>query len=214
MTLASAKSAGAHADMRQLRHHTKNALQSILAQLSTGLGVTDASRRVAKELERRIILTSQISDALFGFTRMPGPFPERLRALAQGVIELMGEGDQYLTLDCRVEGPVPARIQEAVLRVAHEFVGNAVKHGMCMRLIGRITVMVTSQAGGTLLQVSDDGWGCGRRPCLGEGMKVASALADAVGGQITLERCADRTVAQLLVPPTRQGLPGGRRHDA
>ncbi len=203
MILVPAQSAGTHAELRQLRHRTKNALASILAQLSSGLSVSDASRRVATELERRIMLTSQIADALFGLTRMPGPFPERLRALSEGVIDLIGEGDQHLTLECRVDGTVPAQVEETVLRVAHEFVGNAVKHGMCMRLIGRIAVTVMAQGGGTVLEVSDDGWGCGRRPSFGEGMRVSSAVAEAAGGRIALTRCGERTVAQLILPPVR-----------
>ncbi len=191
------------ADFRQLRHQTKNALAQILAQVSTGLSRTNRSEAVAAEIERRIMLTAQIADALFGLTRAPGPFEERLLALSSGVIELVGESDQYLTLTCAVHGEVPAMLQQTVLRVAHEFVGNAVKHGMPMRLIGRIEVEVRAGADGTVLEVIDDGWGCCCRPSLGEGMGVASALAEAKGGRIGLERVRDRTVARLELPVVR-----------
>ena len=60
-------------DMRQLRHHTKNALARILAQVSSQLSNSSASRRVANDVERRVLLTASISDALFGLTRTPGP---------------------------------------------------------------------------------------------------------------------------------------------
>lgn len=191
------------ADFRQLRHHTKNALARILAQVSTGLSRNERSRAVAADVERRIMLTAQIADALFGFTRAPGPFAQRLAGLCSAVIELIGEGDQYLTLTCNVHGEVPAQQQETVLRVAHEFVSNAVKHGMPMRLIGRIEVVVAADAEATVLEVIDDGWGCGCRPVRGEGMGVANALAAAMGGAISLERRRDRTVARLELPAGR-----------
>lgn len=191
------------ADFRQLRHHTKNALAQILAQVSSGLSKTTRSGAVAADIERRIMLTAQIADALFGFTKAPGPFEQRLTSLCNGVVELIGESDQYLTLTCAVRGEVPAPLQETVLRIAHEFVGNAVKHGMPMRLIGRIAVEVTVDVSGTVLEVIDDGWGCCCRPPLGEGMGVANALAEAKGGRISLERRRDRTVARLELPVVR-----------
>ncbi len=193
----------AQADFRQLRHHTKNALAQIMAQVTTGLSHSARSEAVAADIERRIMLTAQIADALFGFTKAPGPFEQRLSTLCEGVVALIGEGDQYLTLTCTVQGDVPVTLQETVLRIAHEFVGNAVKHGMPMRLIGRIAVEVVVDAGVTVLEVIDDGWGCCCRPPLGEGMGVAGALAAAKGGRIDLERRRDRTVARLELPVVR-----------
>lgn len=187
-------------DLRQLRHHTNNALARILAQISSGLGVGDAQRRVAADLERRILLTANISDALFGLTRDPGPFDQRLQALCLGVIDLIGEPDQYVTLYCEVDGDVPLLHRETVLRIAHEFVGNAVKHGMHMRLIGRISTVVHTDAQATTLEVSDDGWGCGRLFALGEGLRVAAVLAESLDGRVSLERCQERTVARLVLP--------------
>lgn len=119
---------------------------------------------------------------------------------------MASEADQHLTVCCGVEGEVPPAHAEAVLRIAHELVGNAVKHGMHMRLIGTIDVVVKAAAGGTTLEVTDDGWGCGRVPMLGEGMRVANALAEACGGRVALERNGERTVGRLII--------GEPRHDA
>ena len=188
------------AEFRQLRHQTKNALARIIAQVSSSLGANDAGRRVARDVERRILLTAQISDALFGLTRAPSRFEERLRALCESVVDLAADCDQHLTLRCTVAGAVPAECQDVMLRVAHELVGNAVKHGMHVRLIGRIDVRVGVDADGVRLEVADDGWGCGRDPADGEGLKLVSLLAGECGGRVTLERVGERTVATLCLP--------------
>ena len=186
-------------DFRQLRHQTKNALARILAQVSTGLSSPDACRRTAADVERRILLTAQISDALFGLTREPGPFADRLESLCDGVIGLASENDQYITFICSVSAEPEKRYAETVLRIAHELVSNAVKHGMHMRLLGRIEVIVRNGSAGLELEVSDDGWGCGRAPAQGEGLSVARVLAESCGGAVSLERVGERTFARLVV---------------
>jgi two-component sensor histidine kinase len=189
-------------DFRQLRHQTKNALARILAQVSTGLASPDACRRTAADVERRILLTAQISDALFGLTREPGPFGFRLENLCDGVIGLASESDQYISFICSVSAEPPPHQAEIVLRIAHELIGNAVKHGMHMRLLGRIDVVVQDSAAGLMLEVSDDGWGCGRAPAQGEGLSVARVLAENCGGTVSLERHGDRTIARLIIART------------
>lgn len=128
------------ADFRQLRHQTKNALTRILAQVSACLPAQGPAQRVAADLERRILLTAEISDALFGLTRAPAKLEQRLFSLCSSVIELYADPDQELTLRCSVQHTVRPALDTVILRVAHELVGNAVKHGMHMRLLGRIEV--------------------------------------------------------------------------
>ncbi|MGI4793217.1 MAG: ATP-binding protein [Janthinobacterium lividum] len=184
-------------DFRQLRHQTKNALTSILAQVSAGMTSPEACRRTAADVERRILLTAQISDALFGLTRAPGPFAQRLGSLCDGVVGLASETDQYVTVSCCVSAEPPVAMAETVLRVAHEFVANAVKHGMHMRLLGRIEVSIATMDAGLVLTVVDDGWGCGMTPSAGEGLSVAHALATAIGGEVSLRRVGDRTISEM-----------------
>ncbi len=186
-------------DFRQLRHQTKNALARILAQVSTGLTSPDACRRTAADVERRILLTAQISDALFGLTREPGPFVDRLENLCDAVVGLASESDQYITVTCSVVAEPAPQHAETVLRVVHELVGNAVKHGMHMRLLGRIEVTAQHGATGLEIEVSDDGWGCGGAPAHGEGLSVATVLAEGCGGVISLKRAGDRTVARMVI---------------
>ena len=187
-------------DFRQLRHQTRNALAGILGQLTTGLSGHDPSRRVAAELERRVLLTVRIADCLFGLTEAPGRFEDRLSNLCASVLDLAGQPDQYLTLSCQADGEVPLQHQETVLRVAHELVGNAVKHGMHMRLLGRIDVRVAAGRTSTELDVTDDGWGCGSGPVCGEGTRIARLLAVEHCGTFGLRRDGPLTRATLCLP--------------
>jgi hypothetical protein len=64
--------AGDDIDLRQLRHHTKNTLQRILGLIAQAPGLCDtpAGEKIAQELEYRIALSANISNALFGLTNM------------------------------------------------------------------------------------------------------------------------------------------------
>ena len=125
---------------RQLRHHVKNALQCIISIVETSpdLKSTIQGTRLAREVARRICLAAEMSDAVFGLTRAPGPFEVRLRDLSKGMVELLSDPDQII--DIEIEEPVvcPAEQYDLVLRVAQELVGNAVKHGFHARLLGKL----------------------------------------------------------------------------
>jgi len=188
-------------DIRQLRHHTKNALQRIMAMIAQAPGLHDnpAAELVAQELERRICLSADLSDALFGLTRAPGPMSERLQGLSDAVIEMMRDPDQRIYLDVTAQGICPPALREAALRVAHELVGNAVKHGMRGRASGRITLRLDSTHRRTRLWVIDDGWGIPGRLRNGEGLSLALGLAEQHDGTLRLwNDCG--TVAVLDLP--------------
>ena len=172
--------------LRQLRHLTANALQQLLNEVAQQgeLRSTRAGRRLCEDIERRILLSAAIANALFGMTREPGPFPVRLRGLGEVVVGLLGDPDQVLSVDVALEGRCPAVLEEVVLRVAHELLGNAVKHGMYMRLVGRIRVDVASGPRGTWLVVADDGWGGCQRPGHGQGLGLVRALIAPFGGTL------------------------------
>ncbi len=193
-------------EMRELRHHTKNALQGMLIQLhdQADAARNAAARHAIEELERRIMLSVAISDALFGMTREPPPITERLRALCDGMVGLLATQEQQIALDIRVEGVCPPALEMPVLRIAHEFVGNAVKHGMRLRLIGRIGVTVQEDGRGRVaLTVTDDGWGpCRGRAMVGQGLGLARELAAAHGGEAVIIRDA-LTVARATLQVQR-----------
>jgi len=189
-------------DLRQLRHHTKNALQRILGLIAQAPGLHDTPQgeRIALELEQRIQLSATISNALFGLTRSPGPMTERLRSLGNSVADLLRDPAQVIRVEVSVRGQCPAGLRETVLRVAHELVGNAVKHGMRGRDEGRIVLRLESgQPGRTRLTVTDDGRGFSGCHRGGEGLSLARSLAEQCRGSLRIT-CGEGTVAVLELP--------------
>jgi two-component sensor histidine kinase len=189
-------------DLRQLRHHTKNALQRIMGLVAqaSDLLQTPQGVHIARQLERRIQLSAAISDALFGLTRAPAAMTDRLRSLCSNIVELLAEPTQIIQVGVLVRGECPAVFRDVVVRVAHELVGNAVKHGMRRRARGRITVRLHSDTDGrTRLSVTDDGNGFHGKPQFGEGLSVARSLAQPYDGRLSL-RSDGQTVATLDLP--------------
>lgn len=191
--------------MRLLRHHTKNALQRIIAQVSgTDLRATPAGAALADEIERRIRLSARVSDTLFGLTETPGPLADRLRTLTQSVVALIADPVQTIRTDVHLLGGCPPALESFVLQITHEFVTNAVKHGMHMRLTGEIDVTVEGKRPGMpytglTLVVRDDGWGA-EQAGFGDGLSVLQLMADRHGGTVSLARDAGWTVARLRLP--------------
>jgi two-component sensor histidine kinase len=189
-------------DLRQLRHHTKNTLQRILALIASAPGLRDTPQGelIAEELEHRIGLSAAISDALFGLTDAPGSMAERLRQLAGAVVDMMRDADQVIRVGVSIRGCCPVHARDAVLRSAHELIANAVKHGMKGRSSGRINVRLVTDEDGTTLTVLDNGWGFSGTPRAGEGLALARGFAARHGGSLVMDG-EDGTLATLLSPP-------------
>lgn len=188
-------------EFRQLRHQTKNALQRIMIQVLEAPGLRESrdGRRLADDVARRIELAAAISDALFGFTGSLEPLPARLRSLAESVIALYADATQIIRLEMEVADVCPRGREDAVLRIAHELVGNAVKHGMHMRLLGRITVRLAREAGMAVLSVANDGWRMEEPACFGEGLALVEELAHAEGGTVRI-RTRPQTLIEVRLP--------------
>lgn len=193
--------AGQEIDLRQLRHHTKNTLQRILALIADAPGLCDTptGKKILQELEYRISLSADISDALFGLTGAPGSMAERLRQLAGAVVEMMRDADQVIRIGVSVRGSCPVKLREAVLRTAHELIGNSVKHGMKGRPSGRIAVRLVTDHHRTTLTILDNGWGFSGIPRSGEGLALARGFAARHGGSLELDG-VDGTVATMGLP--------------
>ena len=196
-------------EFRQLRHQTKNALQRIMIQVLEAPGLRESrdGRRLANDVARRIELAAAISDALFGFTGSLEPLPARLRSLAESVIALYADATQIIRLEMAVADFCPpgrstgrpTGSEDAILRIAHELVGNAVKHGMHMRLLGRITVRLAGEAGMAVLSVANDGWPMEEPACLGDGLALVEELACAEGGTVRI-RTRPQTLIEVRLP--------------
>jgi two-component sensor histidine kinase len=199
-------------DFRQLRHHTKNVLQQMMLQIADaqGLRTTVCSSWLLADLQRRIRLSTEISDALFGLTRSPVAMSERLRTLTESMIRMLADGTQMIRPEVTIAGECPEPLRQPVLRVAHEFVGNAIRHGMRARVTGTIVVHLrTDIDGSTTLVVTDDGWGFDSSQDASDGLKIASDLAASAGGTVSLLR-THVTVASLELPAPPRAKRGHR----
>jgi two-component sensor histidine kinase len=187
--------------VRQLRHHTRNALQRVLIEIHDHAAGKNGSRDrgFLERLEERIIRSVEISDALFSVTREPDPFPDRLAALCRGMVALLGDPEQQLQFDMSICGTCPPELETPVLRAAREFLGNAIKHGMHVRLVGRISVSLTCRTDIVELVVADDGWGLAKEQSAGQGLAIARNLARQFGGTLEIERRDGKTVAIIVL---------------
>lgn len=186
---------------RLLRHHTNNALQQIIVQCEqAALRRTVAGAALADDVQSRIALAARISDALFGLTPELAPVENRLHSLVDATIGLLSDGTQTIRSEIEVIGRCPEPLIPVVLQVVHEMVGNAVLHGMHMRLLGKIIVSLRISADKALnLQVCDDGWGPGTAEA-GEGRSIIARLVRLRGGSVSLERKAGWTLAMMSIP--------------
>jgi two-component sensor histidine kinase len=202
--------------LRQLRHHTKNTLQRILIEIHDFAARTDAlpDRRLLERLENRIRLSVEISDALFGVTREPAAFPERFHSLCRDLLSLFADATQHLRLDISITGICPPELEMAALCATNELVGNAVKHGMHMRLIGQISVLLTCCSESAELVVSDDGWGPVAVPKAQQGLRIARDLAEQFYGTLSVRRRDDNTVATITLRTPQPERAGDTFHAA
>ena len=194
--------------MRQLRHHTKNALQAMIAQIDQvpALQDTEAGRRLARELQNRILLSAKVSDALFGFTEAPPALEARLRSLCESLVRLFGRPGQDIGAEVTVLGSCPAGLHEAILRSVHEMVVNAVRHGLQARTEGCIRVRLETVGPATSLCVQDNGQGFERTPPDdggdedGQGLEIIRELIAEHAGRLRLQREADATIVTIEFP--------------
>ena len=206
-TVVASRGASEEEQFRQLRHLTKNTLQRVMAIIACApeLNGSDGAA-MSERLQQRIMTSARLSDALFGLTREPGSLHDRLLGLSDGLLDLLAEDGASIRISVTVHCSLSVEQDDLVVRLAHELVGNAVKHGMYQRLAGTIDLDVHEEAGRLVLAVSDDGWGC--LPTVqtrGEGLSIVGLLLRRVGGAYALRREHGRTLATVEIPssPTR-----------
>ena len=188
--------------LRQVRHLTKNTLQCMMAILSSApeLNGCEAAQALRERLQDRILASARLSDALFGLTREPGTLRERLLALSENLVVLLAGDRVTIEVAVTVQG-TPSRGHDTLLvRIAHELIGNAVRHGLHERTSGTIALDVREAAGGIVLVVADDGWGLPPGGLqAGEGLSIVGVLLLGGGGRtgatVELPNCGARMVA-------------------
>lgn len=199
-------------DFCQLRHHTNNALQRLLADIAAAsdLQCSENGRTLLGLLEERILISAAISDALFGFTRAPPPLTARLQGLCASLIKLHGDPRQAIQTEVVVAQPCRAALEQmpalaqAMLRMTRELLENALKHGMHARVQGQLVITVASSPGAFSLSVADDGWGpdgaATEGPTHRHGLDLVRDLAAPFGGTLSLHRNDGWTVTRVLFP--------------
>lgn len=199
-------------DFRQLRHHTNNALQRLLADIAAAsdLQRSEDGRTLLGRLEERILISAAISDALFGFTRAPPPLAERLQELSASLVKLHGNPRQAIEADVVVAEPCRAALKQhpalaqPMLRVTRELLENALKHGMHARAQGRVVITVVSGPAAFSLSVADDGWGLDAAGTEGRtrrrGLELVRDLAAPFGGTLSLHRHDGWTITRVSFP--------------
>lgn len=188
-----------------LRHHARDTLQRVLSDIHDHASTTYTSRerRLLDELADRVRLSLEISDTLFGITSEPAPFTKRFRNLCHGVLSLFADQAQQLRLNISLDGLCPRGLEMPALRAAHEFVGNAVRHGMHMRLMGQISVSLTGGSDWVELVVADDGWGAAAAPETIRGLGLPCDLAEQFCGTVSVHRRNDATIATIILRTPR-----------
>lgn len=188
---------------RQFRHHWKNVLQRMIAEISDDLGLQSPtrSRKATAQMVSRLCRAADVSDRLFGSQLAAMPLAERLRTLGESLIAALGWPGQKITLEVSVEADCPCALHEIVSRVAHEMITNSVRHGMVSRPDGRIEIVITeSPEGDTVLTVRDNGWGLLPQAIEGEGSNLIRELSAPYGGRFMLSRCDGWTESALILP--------------
>jgi signal transduction histidine kinase len=114
---------------------------------------------LSQDLQQRIVTAADLSNALFGFVEPASSLRSRLFNVSDGLVQLLGEDAATIRIVVSVDGPGFGRYDDTLVKIAHELVGNAVKHGMQQRLRGDIRIEVVAEPGQIALIVTDDGWG-------------------------------------------------------
>ncbi len=194
---------------RQLRHHTNNTLQRLLAEIaSSELQRSEAGRALIETLQERILVSASIANALFAVTEAPAPLERRLRMLCASLVQLHARSGQSLQLDVIVTSAglvasglhLPADLAQLVVRVTRELAENALKHGMHARARGRLRVSMSGHHDHWMLIVADDGWGPGEASTTSQGLGLVRDLVAPLSGEVSLDRQDGWTVARVVFP--------------
>jgi len=120
-------------------------------------------------------------------------------SLHQLVRRLEVPGGPAIGVTVHVPGRLPAGVEVATYRIVAEAVTNAVKHADAHR----VGVIVTTEAGCVVIEVSDDGAGAAAARDEGVGLVSMRERAEEIGGSLVLASAPGRgTVVRAELPVT------------
>jgi len=120
-------------------------------------------------------------------------------SLHQLVRRLEVPGGPAIEVTVHVPGRLPAGVEVATYRIVAEAVTNAVKHADAHR----VGVIVTTEAGCVVIEVSDDGAGAAAARDEGVGLVSMRERAEEIGGSLVLASAPGRgTVVRAELPVT------------
>jgi PAS domain S-box-containing protein len=172
-----------------------NSLEQQLA--ARGLPEATTARKMAQLLDDSITEARAVARGLFPVQLEADGLSLALQQLAAGV-------SARTKVHCRVDCPQPVLVRDNAVathlyRIAQEAVNNALKHGQA----GSILIQLISHHTGIKLGIEDDGVGITVKPTTagGMGLHIMNYRAQAVGGELTIERAGHRgTVVTCFAP--------------
>jgi signal transduction histidine kinase len=192
-------------------HQLRTPITALMAGLESALTRPDADPQMAlRDALSRTEHLHVIVEDLITLTMVQGlaAVPVDLRWLLDDVRErwagpFAGRGRR---LDLAIGSPFShcMAAEAAVRQILDVLISNALWHGE-----GAVSIAARQAGAGVAVEVSDEGLGltaellpatADRADGHGRGLPLARALADAVGGSLTVPRAAPRPVFRLLLP--------------
>lgn len=170
-----------------------------LEQQLAGRGLPEAvtARKMAQLLDDSITEARAVARGLFPVQLETDGLSLALQQLAAGV-------SVRTKVNCRVDCPQPVLIRDNAVathlyRIAQEAVNNALKHAQA----GSILIQLISHHTGIKLGITDDGAGITVKPTTtgGMGLHIMNYRAQAIGGELTIERAGDHGIVVSCFAP-------------
>lgn len=194
---------------RELQHRVSNNLQVVAALIALQRrNVTDeAARRALDEASGRLSLIGKIGRALYDPSGQQMGVEAFVGALADDILEASGRRDITVAMDVEADLTIPPDAAVPVALILAEAINNAIEHGFAEGRRGRVAIrLLRDDTQRFRMEIADDGHGipAGHVPGEGKslGLRIASALAQQLGGVFSLEPRTPGGARALLEFPT------------
>lgn len=179
--------------LREVYHRVKNNLQvvqSLLKMKGRTLSSADAREAIDGAVQR-IQVMATVHERLYQMPDLASlSLPVFLKDIVEGAANSSAAHSSSIGLDLAAD-EIPINLDLAIPLglLIHELVSNCLKHGLAVNGQQHIKVTIVRKPGAAQLTVQDNGPGLPAgfdlRACKSMGLKVASSLAQRLGGQLT-----------------------------